>query len=112
MGSIRQNRIEGVIQQEMGTYFQRNAREVCLGAMVTVTTVRVTSDLSLARCYLSIFAGPDKKEVLNNIVVNTSKIRGEVGKRLKNMRKIPDLVFHIDDSLDYAMQIESLLKKK
>jgi ribosome-binding factor A len=112
MGSIRQNRIEGVIQEEMGTYFQRNAREVCLGAMVTVTTVRVTSDLSLARCYLSIFAGPDKKEVLNNIVVNTSKIRGEVGKRLKNMRKIPDLVFHIDDSLDYAMQIESLLKKK
>ena len=112
MGSIRQNRIEGVIQEEMGTYFQRNAREVCLGAMVTVTTVRVTSDLSLARCYLSIFAGPDKKEVLNNIIVNTSKIRGEVGKRLKNMRKIPDLVFHIDDSLDYAMQIESLLKKK
>jgi ribosome-binding factor A len=111
MGSIRQNRIEGVIQEEMGTYFQRNAREVCLGAMVTVTTVRVTSDLSLARCYLSIFAGPDKKEVLNNIMVNTSKIRGEVGKRLKNMRKIPDLVFHIDDSLDYAMQIESLLKK-
>jgi ribosome-binding factor A len=111
MGSIRQNRIEGVIQEEMGTYFQRNAREVCLGAMVTVTTVRVTSDLSLARCYLSIFAGPDKKEVLNNIIVNTSKIRGEVGKRLKNMRKIPDLVFHIDDSLDYAMQIESLLKK-
>ena len=112
MGSIRQNRLEGVIQEEMGTYFQRNAREVCLGAMVTVTTVRVTSDLSLARCYLSIFAGPDKKEVLNNIIVNTSKIRGEVGKRLKNMRKIPDLVFHIDDSLDYAMQIESLLKKK
>jgi len=111
MGSIRQNRIEGVIQEEMGTYFQRNAREVCLGAMVTVTTVRVTSDLSLARCYLSIFAGPDKKEVLNNIIVNTSKIRGEVGKRLKNMRKIPDLVFHIDDSLDYAMQIETLLKK-
>lgn len=111
MGSIRQNRIEGVIQEELGTYFQRNAREVCLGAMVTVTTVRVTSDLSLARCYLSIFAGPDKKEVLDSIHLHATKIRGEVGKRLKNMRKIPELVFHIDDSLDYAMQIDSLLKK-
>ena len=112
MGSIRQNRIEGVIQEELGTYFQRNAREVCLGAMVTVTTVRVTSDLSLARCYLSIFAGPDKKEVLDSINVHSTKIRGEVGKRLKNMRKIPDLVFKIDDSLDYAMEIQNLLNKK
>ena len=111
MGSIRQNKIEGVIQEEMSMYFQRNAREICLGAMVTVTSVRVTSDLSLARCYLSIFAGPDKKEVLENIKVHTGKIRGEIGKRLKNMRKIPDLAFFIDDSLDYAAKIDELLKK-
>jgi ribosome-binding factor A len=50
MGSIRQNKIEGVIQEELSTFFQRNAREICLGAMVSVTSVRVTSDLSLARC--------------------------------------------------------------
>jgi len=111
MGSIRQNKIEGVIQEEMSMYFQRNAREICLGAMVTVTSVRVTSDLSLARCYLSVFAGPDKKEVLENIKVNTGKIRGEIGKRLKNMRKIPELAFFIDDSLDYAAKIDELLKK-
>lgn len=111
MGSIRQNKIEGVIQEEMSMYFQRNAREICLGAMVTVTSVRVTSDLSLARCYLSIFAGPDKKEVLENIKVHTGKIRGEIGKRLKNMRKIPELAFFIDDSLDYAAKIDELLKK-
>lgn len=111
MGSIRQNKIEGVIQEELSTFFQRNAREICLGAMVTVTSVRVTSDLSLSRCYLSIFAHADKKEVLESIQVNTGKIRGEVGKRLKNMRKIPNLVFFIDDSLDYAMKIEELLKK-
>jgi ribosome-binding factor A len=80
--------------------------------MVSVTTIRVTSDLSLARCYLSIFAGPDKKEVLESIKIHTSKIRGEVGKRLKNMRKIPELLFFIDDSLDYAMEIDQLLKKK
>lgn len=55
MASIRQNRVERVIQEELSQYFQRNASEVCLGAMVSVTIVRVTSDLSLARVYLSIF---------------------------------------------------------
>jgi ribosome-binding factor A len=110
MSSIRQNRIEGVIQEELSTYFQRNAREICLGAMVSVTIVRVTSDLSLARIYLSVFAGPDKKEVLENIQQNSRKIRGEVGKRLKNMHKIPELLFYIDDSLDYAETIDKLLK--
>jgi ribosome-binding factor A len=111
MGSIRQNKIETVIREELSVYFQRNAREICLGAMVTVTVVRVTADLSLAKCYISIFAGPDKKEVLENIKLNTKAIRGEVGKRLKNMRKIPDLLFYIDDSLEYASEINELLKK-
>jgi ribosome-binding factor A len=110
MSSIRQNRIEGVIQEELATYFQRNTQEICLGAMVSVTIVRVTSDLSLARIYLSVFMGPDKKEVLNNIQVNSKKIRGEVGNRLKNMHKIPELLFYIDDSLDYAETINKLLK--
>lgn len=110
MSSIRQNRIEGVIQEELSTYFQRNAREICLGAMVSVTIVRVTSDLSLARIYISIFAGPDKKDVLKSIQDNSRKIRGEVGKRLKNMHKIPELAFFIDDSLDYAETINNLLK--
>ena len=110
MSSIRQNRVEGVIQEELSTYFQRNAREICLGAMVSVTIVRVTSDLSLARIYLSVFMGPDKKEVIKNIQENSRKIRGEVGKRLKNMHKIPELLFYIDDSLDYAETIDKLLK--
>lgn len=110
MSSIRQNRVEGVIQEELSVYFQRNAREICLGAMVSVTVVRVSPDLSIARIYLSVFAGPDKKEVLTNIQENTRKIRGEVGKRLKNMHKIPELLFYIDDSMDYAMEIEKLLK--
>ena len=111
MGSIRQNKIEKVIQGEVSKIFQQNARELCLGAMVTATVVRVTSDLSLARVYLSIFAGPPKEEVLANILANKGKIRGEVGRRLKNMRHIPDLDFLIDDSLDYAEKIDELLKK-
>lgn len=111
MISIRQNRVEGVIQEELAVFLQRNAREICLGAMVSVTVVRVTSDLSLARVYLSIFAGPSKQEVLDSIQNNSRKIRGEIGKRLKNMHKIPELSFFIDDSLDYAENIDKLLKK-
>ncbi|MDX2361928.1 MAG: 30S ribosome-binding factor RbfA [Crocinitomicaceae bacterium] len=111
MSSIRQSRIEGVIQEELSTYFQRNAREICLGAMVTVTVVRISPDLSSAKCYLSIFAGPPKEEVLEKVVANSAKIRGEVGRRLKSMKHIPKLSFYIDDSLDYALEIDELLKK-
>ena len=62
MGSIRQGKIESVIQSELASFFQKNS-SICLGAMVTVTVVRVTSDLSLARCYLSIFGAKEKAEV-------------------------------------------------
>lgn len=110
MASIRQNKIESVIQSEVSVYLQRNS-SICLGTMVSVTVVRVTSDLSLARCYLSIFGTKDKQEVFENIESNSSRIRGEVGKKLKNLRKIPALKFHIDDSLDYASKIDELLKK-
>lgn len=92
-------------------FLQRHARDICLGAMVSVTVVRITPDLSIAKCYLSIFAGPDKKEVMDSINENRSRIRGEVGKRLKNMKKIPELMFYIDDSLEYADEIDQLLKK-
>ncbi len=111
MGEIRQNRIEQVIQQEVATAFQQHARELCLGAMVTPTIVRVTPDLSLARIYVSIFAGPTKEEVLAHIKLNKGKVRGIVGKRIKNMKKIPELDFYIDDSLDYAEKIDELLKQ-
>ncbi|MDG1349999.1 MAG: 30S ribosome-binding factor RbfA [Crocinitomicaceae bacterium] len=110
MASIRQSKIESVIQSEVSVYLQRNS-SICLGTMVSVTVVRVTSDLSLARCYLSIFGAKDKQEVFENIEANVSRIRGEVGKKLKNLRKIPALKFHIDDSLDYASKIDELLKK-
>lgn len=111
MSSIRQNKVERVVQEELSMVFQRNARDICLGAMVSATVVRVTPDLSLARCYVSIFAGPPKDEVLDNIKLNASRIRGEVGRRLKNMSRIPELQFYIDDSLDYANEIDDLLKK-
>lgn len=110
MSSIRQNRIEAAIQEALAKVIQREGSSLTMGALVTVTAIRITSDLSLARCYLSIFAGPPAAEVIENIENNKSKIRGEVGKRLKNMRMIPELKFVHDDSLDYAEKIDNLLK--
>jgi ribosome-binding factor A len=111
MGSIRQQKIDTAIKKELSVFFQQHARDICLGNMISVNTVKITSDLSLARVYLSIFGLAPKDEVMEKINENASKIRGAVGVALKNMKKMPHLSFHIDDSLDYAENIDALLKK-
>lgn len=111
MATIRQEKISAVIKRELSTYFQREARTLCQGAMVTVTIVRVSPDLSLAKVYLSIFAGPDKETVLRNIQENARVIRHDLSQKVKNqLRKTPELAFFVDDSLDYAEEIDKLLK--
>lgn len=111
MSSIRQQKIETAIRQELSMILLAKSAEIALGAMVSITVVRVTSDLSLARCYLSVFAHANPKEVLESINTHAGSIRRDVGQRLKNMRKIPEIRFFIDDSLDYAETINTLLKK-
>lgn len=111
MNSIRQDKVGMLVQKELSTYFQQNARNICLGSMVTVTKVRVSSDLSVAKVYLSVFTGPDKNEVLKNIKENVWTIRHFLANSVKHqMRKTPELVFYLDDSLDYAEKIDELLK--
>lgn len=112
MDSNRQKRIGRLLQKDLGDMFQREVRELLMGSMVSVTAVRVTADLSIARIYLSIFPGNKKDEVFNNIVQNKSHIRYLLGKRVgKQLRVIPDLEFFIDDSLDYLEKIDRLLKE-
>ena len=78
--------------------------------MVTPTAVRVTPDLSLARVYVSIFAGPTPQEVFDEINKHKARIKGDVGRVIKSLHHIPELRFFIDDSLDYAEKIDDLLK--
>lgn len=111
MSSIRQKKVEAVIQAELSKYFREHARDICLGAMVSVTEVRVVPDMSYLKAFLSIFGHKDQQEVFKNIKAHKDEIRFEMGKRLgKSMRRIPDLSFQIDDSLDYAEEIDQLLK--
>lgn len=111
MASIRQNKISELLKRELSTIFQRNATSYCKGAMVTVTIVRVTKDLSLAKVYLSIFGAKDNEEAFEEIQSHASHIRSDLAKIVRNqLRKTPELKFYVDDSLDYAMKIDELLK--
>ena len=109
--SVRQEKIANVIKQELGRYFQQNAVSICKGAMVTVTMVRMSPDLSIAKVYISIFGGKDNKDSFNHISENAKYIRHELSQVVKNqLRKTPELHFYLDDSFDYAKKIDNLLK--
>ena len=112
MAGQRTDKVAKLFAKELGLIFQRETRTLCLNSMVTVTVVRVSPDLGSARVYLSIFAAADQEAVLKNIKTNSKTIRYELSQIIKNqMRKTPELHFYLDDSLDYAEEIESLLKE-
>lgn len=111
MGTLRQQRIDSLIQRELAVILQQNAREFALGAMASVTKANITSDLSLVRVYTSVFGHKEPAVVINELNSNKSKIRHLLTKPLKNLRHMPELIFKLDDSLDYAEKIEELLKK-
>ncbi|HBG24262.1 MAG: ribosome-binding factor A [Bacteroidetes bacterium GWF2_41_61] len=110
--STRQHKVSRQLQRDLSEIFREKGTSVFKGTMITVTSVRISPDLSVARVFLSIFPSAKSAEVFK-IVQDTSKaLRGELGKRVsKQLRIVPDLVFIIDDSLDYVERIEELLKK-
>jgi len=111
MATVRQNKISELIKRELSIVFQQNSGRVAQGAMVTVTTVRVSKDLSVAKAYLSLFGVKDIQASYKDIVKYKGFIKNELARNMKNqLRKVPDFEFFIDDSLDYAMEIDRLLK--
>ncbi len=110
MESTRLNRVNKLLQKDLGEIMQIEMKHVTRGAMITVTKVKVTSDLSIARVYLSLFATKDKKALLEEVKKHTGEIRGKLGSRLRHqLRVIPELHFYEDDSLDYIENIDHLL---
>ena len=110
MDSIRQKKISRLIQKDLGEIFQREVPELVSGTMVSVTTVRVSPDLGIAKVYLSIFPSERKNEVFELVKNGGGKIRLFLGKRVgKQLRVIPDLHFFVDDTLDYIDNIDRLL---
>ena len=93
--------------------FQRELKEMLAGAMLSVTNARVSSDMSVAKFYVSIFPDAKAQEVLDNINNAKVKVRFALGKRVgKQLRIIPELAFFLDDSLDYLENIDRLLEEE
>jgi ribosome-binding factor A len=110
MDTTRLKKVERLLQKELSVYFQQHLNHY-LGKLITVTSVRISPDLSVSRVYLSIFPTQEIDKVLEMIVAETGKIKYELGKKVKDqLRKMPDLKFFIDDSLDHAQKINELLK--
>jgi ribosome-binding factor A len=110
MESTRQKKVAKVYQQELGIFFQRNGTSFAKGGMITVTAVRVSPDLGVAKIYLSIFAVDDKEAVLKEIKTRDWEVRKHLASERPEMRVVPELHFYIDDSLDHIERIDELLK--
>lgn len=108
----RQKKIGGLLQRDLVDILQGAATQGGMkGVIISVSKVRVTTDLSIAKIYLSIFPTNASKELLEGIKLNTPLIRHELAQRTKNqLRRMPELDFFIDDSLDYIDKIEKSLK--
>jgi len=109
--SIRTKRLASVIQQDLGRILQQNYQPS--GAFITVTQVRVTADLSIAKVYLSVFTQErDPKTIYQFIDDNQDKIRYELASKIKNqVRRIPELLFFEDDTAEYVNKMEQLFSK-
>lgn len=112
MDSRRQQKIAHLLQEEFGNILMTDAKQYLKGAFVTLTFVKVTSDLSLARFNMSVLGYQNKQEIIDNLKEHTSEIRRVLGNRMRNdLRKIPELEFYLDDTLDYVEKMDDLFKR-
>ena len=111
MESTRQKKISRQLQKDLSEIFQLEGRTLFGTSFVSVTVVRVSADLSIARAYLSVFGVDNKDQLLTEIIQMSYVIRKKLAARVRNqMRRVPELKFFLDDSVDYSQNIESLLK--
>lgn len=111
MESTRQQKVARLIQKDMAEILRSTGSKYSKGEMISVTVVRITPDLGLAKVYLSIFPSPNSKEIMGRIEHNATTLRYELGKRVgKQLRIVPELKFFLDDSMDYAQRIDDLLE--
>lgn len=111
MDSTRQNKIARLIQKELGEIFLLQTKAM-KGVIISVSEVRVSPDLSIAKAYLSVFPSERGEEIVKNINDNVRSIRYDLGKRLRyQLRIIPEIKFFVDETLDMLDHIDELLKK-
>ena len=110
METTRQNKISRLLQKELSEIFLLQTKAMP-GVLVSVSAVRISPDMSIARVYLSVFPSEKAEDIVKNVNDNMKTIRYELGTRVRHqLRIIPELKFFVDDSLDYIEKIDSLLK--
>ncbi|MDF1573894.1 MAG: 30S ribosome-binding factor RbfA [Bacteroidales bacterium] len=111
MTTTRQHKVSRLLQKELGEYFQRQGPEITGGKMVTVTVVRISPDLGVAKVYLSIFPAEEADKAVRAISEKAGMVRSQLGRKLRSqLRHIPEFSYFLDDSLDYIDRIDGLLK--
>lgn len=111
METTRQAKISRLIQKELSEIFRQQTAKTH-GTLVSVSIVRVSPDLSVAKAYLSIFPTEKSQKILESIRANAKTIRYELAQKVRfQLRKCPELTFFLDDSLDYLENIDKLLEK-
>ena len=109
MESTRKSKIDRLVQKELSDIFQKFTKTLG-GVLISVTSVSVSADLSIARVRLSIFPADKQDEMLQTIKKSAKSLRYDLSQRTKNqLRQVPELTFFIDDSLDYLENIDKLL---
>ena len=112
METTRQQKIDRLIQKELGEMFQRQTQAM-RGVLVSVSNVRVSPDLSVCNVYVSVFPSEKADEIVKNLNDNVRSIRYDLGQRVRHqLRIIPELTFFKDDTLDYIEHIDELLGNK
>jgi ribosome-binding factor A len=110
--SMRQLKVAREIQKVLAEIIRSKGMAAFGGALVTVSEVRVSPDLSVAKVYVSIFPSERQEAVMQMLEENVRALRGELGHVMgRQLRIVPEIVFHLDTSLDYAEHIDNLLKK-
>lgn len=110
--SKRQKQVGKLIMEELSDIFQREGLNIIDGGMISISKVTVTPDLLEARVYLSFFQIKEPAAMLHQIKERGWEFRKLLGLRIKNqLRRVPELQFFADDTLDYVFKMEELFKK-
>ena len=111
MDSVRQLKYAKLIKKELGELFLREGKNWYGSHFVTVTHVKITPDLGLARVHISVFKAPNPLEILKSLKKHNAEVRFHLGRKIgKLARIVPELEFFIDDTLDYSDKMDAIFK--
>lgn len=110
MESKRQQKFARLLQKELAEVFQRDVPHLVNGAFISISTVRVSPDMGIAKVYLSMLLSKDGRETVQAIRENTKIVRHALAQRIKKqVRIIPELNFYLDDSAEYAAKMDKII---